>query len=53
MSCTPGMWGCDGGDPYYAWKYTQTSGILIIFTEISKGNSLLDIHSTMIVIMQS
>uniref|UniRef100_A0A915NMS3 Peptidase C1A papain C-terminal domain-containing protein n=1 Tax=Meloidogyne floridensis TaxID=298350 RepID=A0A915NMS3_9BILA len=25
MSCTPGMSGCDGGDPYYAWKYTQTS----------------------------
>uniref|UniRef100_A0A914MHN7 Peptidase C1A papain C-terminal domain-containing protein n=1 Tax=Meloidogyne incognita TaxID=6306 RepID=A0A914MHN7_MELIC len=28
MSCTPGMSGCGGGDPYYAWKYTQTSGLV-------------------------
>uniref|UniRef100_A0A915M7W4 Peptidase C1A papain C-terminal domain-containing protein n=1 Tax=Meloidogyne javanica TaxID=6303 RepID=A0A915M7W4_MELJA len=28
MSCTPGMWGCEGGDPYYAWKYTQNSGLV-------------------------
>uniref|UniRef100_A0A1I8B762 Pept_C1 domain-containing protein n=1 Tax=Meloidogyne hapla TaxID=6305 RepID=A0A1I8B762_MELHA len=28
LSCTPGMWGCDGGDPYYAWKWAKSSGVV-------------------------